>query len=106
MIDFAPLVDRLQDTHRVVVVEPLGYGLSDGTDRPRTSANIVDEVHQALSTLGIDRYVLAGHSVAGIYALEYTNTYPDEVQAFVGIDSRCRRSPASTKPSGLACSAS
>ena len=42
-------------------------------------------MHQALSTLGIDRYVLAGHSVAGIYALEYTNTYPDEVQAFVGI---------------------
>lgn len=93
VIDFSPLVDRLQDTHRVVVVEPLGYGLSDGTDRPRTSTNIVDEVHQALSTLGIDRYVLAGHSVAGIYALEYTNAYPDEVQAFVGIDSSVPTQP-------------
>lgn len=93
VIDFAPLVDRLQDTHRVVVVEPLGYGLSDGTDRPRTSANIVDEVHQALSELDIDRYVLAGHSVAGIYALEDVHAHPDEVQAFVGIDSSVPTQP-------------
>lgn len=86
VLDFAPLVDDLARDHRVVVVEPFGYGLSDGTDRPRTTENIVTEVHAALKELDIDRYVLAGHSIAGIYGIEFAHRYRDEVSAFVGID--------------------
>ena len=86
VLDFAPLVDDLAQDHRVVVVEPFGYGLSDGTDRPRTTENIVTEVHAALQELDIDRYILAGHSIAGIYGIEYAHRYRDEVSAFVGID--------------------
>ncbi|MBT1675303.1 alpha/beta hydrolase [Curtobacterium aurantiacum] len=86
-LDFGPLIDQLARTHRVVAVEPFGTGLSDQTDVPRTAANIIREVHEALQHLHVDRYVLMGHSVAGIYALPYTETYRDEVTAFVGIDS-------------------
>lgn len=85
-LDFAPLVDDLATDHRVIVVEPFGYGLSDGTDRPRTTENIVDEVHEALAGIGVDRYTLMGHSIAGIYALEFAARYPDELTGFVGID--------------------
>ncbi|MBF4568621.1 alpha/beta hydrolase [Plantibacter sp. VKM Ac-2880] len=87
VLDFSPLTDELAATYRVVVVEPLGYGLSDQTDVPRTTANIVSEIHEAVSALGIDRYVLMGHSIAGIYALDYVERFRDEVTAFVGIDS-------------------
>lgn len=87
VLDFAPLVPGLAEDHRVVIVEPFGYGLSDGTDAPRTTENIVTEVHEALEELGIDEYVLMGHSIAGIYALEYAQRFPEEVTAFVGIDS-------------------
>ncbi|MEH3090398.1 MAG: alpha/beta hydrolase [Microbacterium arborescens] len=93
VLDFAPLTRRLAVDHRVVVVEPFGYGLSDPTDRERTSANIVGEIHDALDTLGIDRYVLMGHSIAGIHALELTARYPDEVEAFVGIDTSVPEQP-------------
>lgn len=93
VLDFAPLTRRLAVDHRVVVVEPFGYGLSDPTDRERTSANIVTEIHEALEALGIDRYVLMGHSIAGIHALELTARYPDEVQAFVGIDTSVPEQP-------------
>lgn len=86
VLDFEPLVADLAKDHRVIVVEPFGYGLSDGTDRERTTQNIVSEIHEALQALDVDRYVLMGHSIAGIYGLEYTNRYPDEVSAFVGID--------------------
>ncbi|MGW9156016.1 MULTISPECIES: alpha/beta hydrolase [unclassified Microbacterium] len=86
VIDFEPLVDDLAADHRVVVVEPFGYGLSDGTDRSRTTENIVSEVHEALRSLDIDSYVLMGHSIAGIYGIEFAHRYPDEVRAFVGID--------------------
>lgn len=86
-LDFEPLTSDLARDHRVVVVEPFGYGLSDGTDTERTTANIVTEVHDALVALGVDRYVLMGHSIAGIYGIEFAHRYPDEVTAFVGIDS-------------------
>ncbi|WEK59868.1 MAG: alpha/beta hydrolase [Candidatus Microbacterium colombiense] len=86
VLDFAPLVDDLARDHRVVVVEPFGYGLSDGTDRPRTTANVVSEVHAALRQLDIDRYILAGHSITGIYGIEFAHRYRDEVSAFIGID--------------------
>jgi len=86
-LDFSPLIDELSPTHRVVVVEPFGYGLSDQTDVPRTTANIVAEVHEAVQALRIGQYVLMGHSIAGIYALEYVEQYRDEVTAFIGIDS-------------------
>lgn len=85
-LDFLPLITELESDYRVVAVEPFGYGLSDQTEAERTSENIAAEVHGALQSLDIDRYVLAGHSIAGIYGLEYANRFPDEVTAFVGID--------------------
>lgn len=84
--DFEPLIRELESDYRVIAVEPFGYGLSDGTDRERTTANIVEEIHEALGRLGADRYVLMGHSIAGLYGVEYTERYPDEVIAFAGID--------------------
>ncbi|MFB2598157.1 alpha/beta fold hydrolase [Herbiconiux sp. P17] len=100
-LDFAPLVRELDDHFRVVVVEPFGYGLSDQTDAPRTSAAIAGEVHEALQTLGIDRYVLAGHSIAGIYGLEYLSRFRDEVTAFVGMDTSVPGQPGSEQPTSV-----
>lgn len=85
-LDFLPLISELESSYRVVAVEPFGYGLSDGTDKARTTENITSEVHEALQQLGITSYVLGGHSIAGIYGLHYANTYRDEVTAFVGVD--------------------
>ena len=95
VLDFEPLVTDLAKDHRVIVVEPFGYGLSDGTDRARTTDNIVTETHAALQELGIDDYVLMGHSIAGIYGIQFANRYPDEVRAFVGIDSSVPGQPGS-----------
>ncbi|TFW46852.1 alpha/beta hydrolase [Bacillus sp. 005/A4HT-01/001] len=86
VLDFKPLVKELSPYYRVVVIEPFGYGLSDDTDKVRTSQNIVDEIHECLQKLNIKKYTLMGHSISGIYGLEYVNQYEKEVQAFVGID--------------------
>ncbi|WP_411350214.1 alpha/beta fold hydrolase [Paenibacillus sp. WLX2291] len=85
-LDFQPLIAQLSPYYRVVVVEPFGYGLSDVTDKPRTVEQITNEIHAALSQLKIRKYVLMGHSIAGIYGLDYVNKYPKEVIAFAGID--------------------
>ncbi|MEC0094053.1 alpha/beta fold hydrolase [Paenibacillus macquariensis] len=86
-IDFKPLVEELSPFYKVVVIEPFGYGLSDVSDKERTIENIVAEIHECLQKLNINRYTLMGHSIAGIYGLEYVNKYESEVNAFVGIDS-------------------
>ncbi|MFF2753125.1 alpha/beta fold hydrolase [Psychrobacillus sp. NPDC058041] len=86
-LDFKPLVEELSPFYKVVVIEPFGYGLSDDTEKERSIENIVNEAHEALQSLKIDRYILMGHSIAGIYGLDYVNKYEDEVSAFVGIDS-------------------
>ena len=86
-LDFKPLVDELSPFYKVVVIEPFGYGLSDLTEKERSTANIVSEIHEALQRLHIERYILMGHSISGLYGLDYVNKYPNEVSAFVGLDS-------------------
>lgn len=85
-LDFKPLIEQLSSNYKVVVIEPFGYGLSDITDKPRTVDNITNEIHEALQQLNINKYILMGHSISGIYGLDYVNKYPNEVTAFAGID--------------------
>jgi pimeloyl-ACP methyl ester carboxylesterase len=85
-LDFAPLVRELEG-YRVVVVEGFGYGYADMAGPERTAENISQELHSALDAAGVKApYVLAGHSLAGFYILDYVNRYPGEVSAVVGID--------------------
>ncbi|MFS0868646.1 alpha/beta fold hydrolase [Paenibacillus xylanilyticus] len=93
VLDFKLLIDELSPDYKVVAIEPFGYGLSDETEKDRTTENIIGEIHEAVQQLGIDRYVLMGHSITGLYAVSYVNTYPDEVLAFVGIDSSVPNQP-------------
>ncbi|MFS0838777.1 alpha/beta hydrolase [Paenibacillus sp. 1P03SA] len=86
-LDFKPLIEELSPFYKVVVVEPFGYGLSDLTEKERSTENIGSEIHEALQGLHIDRYILMVHSISGIYGLDYVNKYPNEVSAFVGLDS-------------------
>ncbi|WP_258195576.1 alpha/beta fold hydrolase [Rhodococcus sp. OK519] len=87
IIGFAPLAERLAEQNTVVTVEPFGLGLSDGTDTPRTSEAIVDEIRSALTTLDLDGpYVLMPHSISGLYAMWWTTHHPNEVAAVVGLD--------------------
>nr|WP_138752916.1 alpha/beta hydrolase [Paenibacillus sinopodophylli] len=92
-LDFQMLIDELTPFYKVVAIEPFGYGLSDRTNKERSTENIVSEIHEALQSLEIDRYILMGHSIAGIYGIEYVDKYPDEVSAFVGIDSSVPTQP-------------
>lgn len=93
VLDFKLLIDELSPDYKVVAIEPFGYGLSDETDKERTTDNIVSEIHEAVAHLGIEQYVLMGHSITGLYGVSYVNSYPDEVLAFVGIDSSVPNQP-------------
>lgn len=88
VLEFAPLVDDLDDHATVVVVEPFGYGYSDRqVDADRTLQNMTTELHQTLTALDVNRpYTLVAHSIGGLYALDYVSRFPGEVRAVVSID--------------------
>ncbi|QIL46771.1 alpha/beta hydrolase [Vagococcus coleopterorum] len=92
-LDFKPMIDELKKDHRVVTIEPFGYGLSSQTDRRRSVENIVEEIHEVAKSLNLSKYTLMGHSIAGLYAVNYAQDYPEEMEGFVGIDSSTPEQP-------------
>lgn len=81
------LADSLADKYRVIVPDYFGSGSSDTADTPRTAENITNEVHELVQNLGVTgKYVLVAEAVSGLYAVNYVNQYPDEVQAIIGLD--------------------
>ncbi|HEO7923018.1 alpha/beta hydrolase [Streptococcus agalactiae] len=80
------LLDRLGKKYKIYTVEPLGYGLSDMTDKPRTIENITKEIHTALEKVGVKNFYLMAHLLGGMYGLNYAKTYSNDVKGFIGMD--------------------
>lgn len=85
-LDFKNLMEELRSDYRVVSVEPFGYGLSDVIDEERSIEAMTEELHMCLQELGVETYILAGHSIAGVYGLYYIQKYGEEVKGYVGLD--------------------
>jgi pimeloyl-ACP methyl ester carboxylesterase len=73
---------------RVCSYDRAGYGWSDTGPGPRTSQQIVKELHLLLARAQISGpYVLVGHSVGGLNMRLYAYHYPGEVSGMVLLDS-------------------
>jgi pimeloyl-ACP methyl ester carboxylesterase len=73
---------------RVCTYDRAGMGWSDPGAQPRTSQQIVKELHTLLGNAGVQGpYVLVGHSFGGTNMQVYANQYSDEVAGIVLVDS-------------------
>lgn len=87
VLDFKSLYSILSDKYRIVVVEKAGYGFSEDSNVSRDIDAVLSETREALSLLNIKGpFVLCPHSMSGIEALYWTQQYPDEVEAIIGLD--------------------
>jgi pimeloyl-ACP methyl ester carboxylesterase len=60
---------------------------SDAVAQPRTAPEIVADLHALLQAAEVPGpYVLAAHSLGGLFARLYASTYPDEVVGLVLVD--------------------
>ena len=85
--DFKVLYEKLLQDFRVIVIEKFGYGYSDLYESACDIDSLVSIQRQALQALGeTGPYILAPHSMSGLEAIRWKQTYPDEVSAIVGID--------------------
>lgn len=80
--------EYLGDDISLVVVSRPGYGLCEETDHEITTEYIVESTRTALKNAGVEEpYILMPHSMSGIYATYWENTYPDEISGVVFLDS-------------------
>jgi pimeloyl-ACP methyl ester carboxylesterase len=88
---------------RVCTYDRAGMGWSDPGDQPRTSQQIVKELHALLGNAGVVEgpYVLVGHSFGGTNMQVYASHYPDEVAGMVLVDSALEDEKAVTLTQSL-----
>lgn len=85
--EMKPLVHFLAEKYTVVTLDYPGSGSSDNYHSMRTLDNITSELHEVMELLGYTKYTIISLAYAGLYSLYYSNKYPDEIKAVVGIDS-------------------
>jgi len=85
--DFKVLFEKLSDDYRIAVVERAGYGWSEISSEARDLKTVLNETRTALKLAGEKApYVLFPHSLAGLEAVYWSNLYPEEVKAVIGLD--------------------
>lgn len=85
--DYKNLYTKLSGSYKVAVVEKFGYGYSDISGMPRDVATMVEQNREALAKAGESApYVLMPHSMSALEAIYWAYTYPQEVQAIIGLD--------------------
>ncbi len=87
IINYKNFVDRFDNDYRVVVIEKFGYGFSDGFDGSRDVETRVKQNREALKKAGVEGpFILCPHSYSGLETVYWAQTYPDEVEAIIGLD--------------------
>jgi pimeloyl-ACP methyl ester carboxylesterase len=81
------VVPDLRGANQTCTYDRANVGESDQAPTPRTSADVVADLHGLLEAAGIPApYVLVGHSFGGISMRLYASTYPDDVAGLVLVD--------------------
>jgi pimeloyl-ACP methyl ester carboxylesterase len=79
---WGPIVERLHDSVKSVTIDLPAHGASGGG--PIWLEPLAERINQLLQTLGVERPIVVGHSMAAAVASIYAHNYP--ARGFVMID--------------------
>jgi pimeloyl-ACP methyl ester carboxylesterase len=80
-------LDHFRQTRRAVAYDQRAHGESDA---PKNGdyriESMAEDLHAVVKSLGIDRFFLVGHSMAGTVVSAYQGRYPDTLAGVVYVD--------------------
>ena len=86
--DWARVQPEIAVFAHVCSYDRAGFGDSDKTAQRQSADEIVEDLHALLGASGEKKpYILAGHSMGGIYVRRFATRYPLEVAALLFVDS-------------------
>ncbi|MEY4340348.1 MAG: hypothetical protein RLZ14_2198 [Actinomycetota bacterium] len=83
---FAPQVEALRDSYRVITWDERGFGLTEFDGKPFTYWDSASDCLGLMSHLGIDRCVVGGMSQGGFLSLRVALTAPERVRGLILLD--------------------
>jgi len=84
---FDEFAERMQDRFRLIALDQRGHGDSSWADDGNyTRQAFVDDLEGFREALGIERFILIGHSMGGLNSVAYTVQHPHRVRALVLVD--------------------
>lgn len=92
--DFAP---RFTDKFHVLALTRRGHGESDHPETGYDVDTLTEDIRQSLDALGIERVILAGHSMANVELSHFNALYPERVNKLIFLDAAYDRHSASYK---------
>lgn len=85
-IALQPLFKQLPE-YDLLYVDRSGVGYSDNADVSKKIDCMVEETRQAIKKVsGKNKYILVPTKSAGIMAIYWAKTYPDEIQSIIGLE--------------------
>ncbi|MBF6323124.1 alpha/beta hydrolase [Nocardia cyriacigeorgica] len=86
-LDYFGVQQEVAQFTTAVVYDRGGTGYSDPLPLPRTGAAVAAELHELLRAQHIEGpYILAAHSLGGLYAHRFAQRYPQDVAGLVWLD--------------------
>ena len=74
----------LKNDYRMISMDLPAHGLTGRTASDRyTRQDMIQSVRELLRELDVNQFIMAGHSMGGGVALEYSLTYPEQVTALI-----------------------
>ena len=92
--DIAPL---LEDRFDLILPDLRGFGESTTVDAPYSMDDYASDIAGLLDQLGIQKAVIAGHSMGGYVALAFARLYPARVSGLALISSQVLADPSDRK---------
>jgi len=84
--DFRLLLARLPPAWRAIAVDLPGCGMSDKPDAAYDLEFFMAFLRSFTVALGLDRFVLVGHSMGGQFAIHIATRWPDQVEKLILVD--------------------
>ena len=81
-----PVAEQLARSHRVVLFDQRGTGLSRPAELDGTTISIrtmIEDIEAVRTSLGIAEWVVMGHSFGGLRAMAYAAQHPEPVRALI-----------------------